>query len=157
MPRQPGCWLRSSHTFKECVTAHWSSADAPKINGAKPCAEAPDRDMIFMVGEQSRRGEAGTEVPGGAAGRENAGMSSERQVGILPVESLRFPEQGSSAQGQSGPKPRLKSVGDGQQVKIPVLLFKMMTEGHRRTGRPGQWSNRAKRARRETEANPCFR
>ena len=22
--RQPGCWLRSSHTFKECVTAHWS-------------------------------------------------------------------------------------------------------------------------------------
>jgi len=21
---QPGCWLRSSHSFKECVTAHWS-------------------------------------------------------------------------------------------------------------------------------------
>ena len=39
---------------------------------------------------------------------------------ILPVESLRFPEEGSSAQGKSGPKPRLKSVGDGQRVENPV-------------------------------------
>ena len=38
--------------------------------------------------------------------RENAGMSSERQVRILPVESLRFPGEGSSPQGKSGPKPR---------------------------------------------------
>ena len=40
---------------------------------------------------------------------------------ISPVENLRFPEEGSSTQGKSGPKPRLKSVGDGQQVMIPVL------------------------------------
>ncbi len=40
---------------------------------------------------------------------------------ISPVENLRFPEEGSSTQGKSGPKPRLKSVGDGQQVIIPVL------------------------------------
>jgi hypothetical protein len=33
--RQPGCWLRSSHTFKECVIAHWSSDLAPKISGAQ--------------------------------------------------------------------------------------------------------------------------
>ena len=33
--RQPGCWLRSSHSFKECVIAHWSSDSAPKISGAK--------------------------------------------------------------------------------------------------------------------------
>ena len=33
--RQPGCWLRSSHTFKECVIAHWSSDCAPKMSGAK--------------------------------------------------------------------------------------------------------------------------
>ena len=26
--RQPGCWLRSSHSFKECVIAHWSSVFA---------------------------------------------------------------------------------------------------------------------------------
>ena len=30
---------------------------------------------------------------------ENAGISSERKVRILPVEDLRFPEEGSSAQG----------------------------------------------------------
>ena len=33
--KQPGCWLRSSHSFKECVIAHWSSDDAPKMSGAK--------------------------------------------------------------------------------------------------------------------------
>jgi hypothetical protein len=31
LQRQPGCWLRSSHTFKECVIAHWSSDPAPKM------------------------------------------------------------------------------------------------------------------------------
>ena len=29
---------------------------------------------------------------GGEPGRENAGMSSERKVGILPAEYPRFPE-----------------------------------------------------------------
>ena len=47
-------------------------------------------------------------------------MSSVRQVRILSTENLRFPEDGSSAQGKSGPKPRTKVVGDGQQVEIPV-------------------------------------
>ena len=39
--------------------------------------------------------------------RENAGISSESKVRILAVESLRFPGEGSSAQGKSGPKERL--------------------------------------------------
>ena len=52
---------------------------------------------------------------------ENAGMSSESKVRIFTVESLRFPGEGSSAQGKSGPKLRPKGVGDGQQVDIPVL------------------------------------
>ena len=52
--------------------------------------------------------------------RENAGMSSENYVRIIMAESLRFPEEGSSSQGKSGPKPRTKVVGDGQQVDIPV-------------------------------------
>ena len=52
--------------------------------------------------------------------RENAGMSSESKVRIFAVESLRFPEEGSSSQGKSGPKPRTRVVGDGQQVDIPV-------------------------------------
>ena len=47
-------------------------------------------------------------------------MSSVRQVRILSAENLRFPEEGSSTQGKSGPKPRAKAVGDGQQVEIPV-------------------------------------
>ena len=44
-----------------------------------------------------------------------------RQVRILPAENLRFPGEGSSAQGKSGPKPRTAVVGDGQQVEIPAL------------------------------------
>ena len=54
--------------------------------------------------------------------RENAGMSSESKVRIFAVESLRFPEEGSSSQGKSGPKPRTEVVGDGEQVDIPVPL-----------------------------------
>ena len=56
----------------------------------------------------------------GLYGRENAGISSEREARNLPVESLRFPGEGSSAQGKSGPKSRPKGVDDGQQVEIPV-------------------------------------
>ena len=41
---------------------------------------------------------------------------------ISPVENLRIPEQGSSPQGKSGPKARLKSVVDGQQVENPVPI-----------------------------------
>ena len=51
---------------------------------------------------------------------ENAGMSSENYVGIIMAENLRFPGEGSSAQGKSGPKPRTIVVGDGQQVEIPA-------------------------------------
>ena len=42
-------------------------------------------------------------------------------VRIHAIESLRFPGEGSSAQGKSGPKERPKSVSDGQQVEIPAL------------------------------------
>ena len=52
--------------------------------------------------------------------RENAGISSESKVRNYAVEGLRFPGEGSSSQGKSGPKPRPKGVGDGQQVDIPV-------------------------------------
>ncbi len=57
---------------------------------------------------------------------------------ILAVESLRFPEQGSSAQGKSGPKPRTKVVGDGQQVDIPVppegVIREAVTQKDRQSG-----------------------
>ena len=35
-----------------------------------------------------------------------------RRARTPPAESLRFPEQGQSAQGKSGPKPRPKGVGE---------------------------------------------
>lgn len=47
---------------------------------------------------------------------------------IFTVESLRFPGEGSSAQGKSGPKLRPKGVSDGQQVEIPVLPLFVMRE-----------------------------
>ena len=53
--------------------------------------------------------------------RENAGISSESEVRIFTVESLRVPEEGSSTQGKSGPKVRPRGVADGHQVKIPEL------------------------------------
>jgi hypothetical protein len=56
----------------------------------------------------------------GRSSSENAGISSESDVRIITVENLRFPGEGSSAQGKSGPKARPKGVADGQLVEIPV-------------------------------------
>ena len=47
-------------------------------------------------------------------------MSSESKVRIFAVECLRFPGEGLSSQGKSGPKLRPKGVGDAQQADIPV-------------------------------------
>ena len=73
-----------------------------------------------MVEEHSVVGRSQSESIGGRGRRENAGISSESKVRILAVESLRFPGEGSSAQGKSGPKERPKGVSDGQQVEIPA-------------------------------------
>ena len=54
---------------------------------------------------------------------------------ILPAESLRIPEEGSSAQGESGPKARPKGVADGQQVEIPVPPRKRLSDGVTQKGR----------------------
>jgi hypothetical protein len=64
MLKQLGGWLRSSHSFKECVIAHQSSVSAPKMVGTyKSPAEAAD---VFLregvVGERSRSDEAGAEA-----------------------------------------------------------------------------------------------
>ena len=56
MLKHPGGWLRSSHSFKECVIAHWSSDPAPKMIGAKHTTEA--LDLIYqVVGERSIQAE----------------------------------------------------------------------------------------------------
>ena len=76
---------------------------------------------LQVVEEHSVVGRSQSESIGGRSRRENAGISSESEVRILAVESLRFPGEGSSAQGKSGPKERPKGVSDGQQVEIPAL------------------------------------
>ena len=47
------------------------------------------------------------------------------QVKILHAESLRFPGEGKSAQGESDPKTRPKGVVDGRQVNIPAPFQKV--------------------------------
>ena len=54
-----------------------------------------------MVEEHCIVGRSVTERTRGRDTRENAGISSESKVRILAVESLRFPGEGSSAQGKS--------------------------------------------------------
>ena len=76
---------------------------------------------IYVVEEHSVVGRSMTGKTCGRGRRENAGISSESKVRILAVENLRFPGEGSSAQGKSGPKERPKGVSDGQQVEIPAL------------------------------------
>ena len=73
-----------------------------------------------MVEEHSIVGRSMIERTCGRDRRENAGISSESMVRIHAIESLRFPGEGSSAQGKSGPKERPKGVSDGQQVEIPA-------------------------------------
>ena len=51
--------------------------------------------------------------------RENAGISSENEVRIFIVESLRVPEEGSSSQGKPGAKARPRGVADAHTVEIP--------------------------------------
>ena len=59
MHKQPGCWLRSSHAFKECVTAHWSIVILRgKYTGAKRSAEdANVHRKVYVVEERSSCGE----------------------------------------------------------------------------------------------------
>ena len=78
-------------------------------------------EELQVVEEHSVVGRSSTVRSCGRDRRENAGISSESKVRILAVESLRFPGEGSSAQGKSGPKERPKGVSDGQQVEIPAL------------------------------------
>ena len=74
---------------------------------------------------------------------------------ILPAVSLRFPEEGSSAQGKPGPKPRPDGVGDGQLVDIPVPPLSAMSDGVTQEGRRSAPLVECVQARREVfQANP---
>src|SRR5699024_10920695 len=56
-------------------------------------------------------------------------MSNEKRVRISFTESLRFPEEGSSTQGKSGPKSRPKGTDDGNQVESPVPPHDRLSDG----------------------------
>ncbi len=96
---------------------------AENVTGLKLVTEAAgvrDLRVVYAVGERSYAREAAARASRGGVGSENAGVSNERRVRIPPADCPRFPEQRSSAQGQSGPKARPKGVVDGQRVDIPV-------------------------------------
>ena len=79
------------------------------------------RNILKYIGRGAMyTGRSHTERGGGLYRRENAGISSERLARNHSVESLRFPGEGSSAQGKSGPKSRPKGVDDGQSVDNPI-------------------------------------
>ena len=88
-----------------------------KYNGAKHATEA--WEVIDLVGERRVLGRSPSESTGGLYTSENAGMSSENYVGIIMAENLRFPGQGSSAQGKPGAKARPRGVVDAHTVEIP--------------------------------------
>ena len=89
---------------------------------------------------------SGTVRSRGAHRRENAGVSSETWVRIPRTENPRFPEEGSSALGKSGPKARPRGVVDGQQVEIPVPCI-IRTVGTQKDNTSREWEYRGKRGR----------
>ena len=77
--------------------------------------------VIGLVGELTVTRRSTIVRTCGSISSENVGISNESEVRIFTVENPRFPGEGSSSQGQSGPKARPRGVVDGQQVDIPVL------------------------------------
>ena len=90
-----------------------------KFNGAKIYTEAwAAIERLWGRGASyKRRSHSGSD--GGLYTSENAGMSSENYVRIIMAENLRFPEEGSSAQGKPGAKARRRRVADAHTVEIP--------------------------------------
>ena len=62
---------------------------------------------------------------------------------ILYPENPRFPLEGSSAEGKSGPKARLKSVVDGKRVIIPVPPYRS-DGGTQQVSSAADWKWRSK-------------
>ena len=74
---------------------------------------------VQVVEEHSIVGRSIIERICGRDRRENAGISSESMVRIHAIESIRFPGEGSSAQGKPGAKARPQGVVDAHTVEIP--------------------------------------
>ena len=88
-----------------------------RYNGAKHLTEAWAAQALGRGAFLSGRSKSGSTC--GLIRSENAGISSENYVGIIMVENLRFPGEGSSSQGKPGAKARPKGVVDAHTVEIP--------------------------------------
>ena len=101
MLRQPGCWLRSSHSFKECVIAHWSSDPAPIISGTKHDAEIMD---VAIRGRgafcRQRRCDASR---AGAYRKANVGISNDNGSENLPRRKSKVSRATFVVPGLAGP------------------------------------------------------
>ena len=75
--------------------------------------------ISILVDERCINRRSDTERSRGGDTSENAGMSSENYVRIIMAENLRFPGEGSSAQGKPGAKARPQGVVDAHTVEIP--------------------------------------
>ena len=64
------------------------------MNGTKLYTEAMDSTKSGVVGEHSEVGRRYIVRYAGRVGREDAGISNERQENNLPAVSLRFPDKG---------------------------------------------------------------
>src|ERR1043166_5635061 len=101
---QLGGWLRSSHSFKECVIAHQSSDVAPIMVGTQATRRSYVFEWAFApaqgVGERSESGEAGAEAFRWSDQKRGCRIkyASNRVKTPVPV-SLRVPEPCRSAQG----------------------------------------------------------
>ena len=92
---------------------------AENVTGLKIIPKLRRDTKVSLVDERcvTLRSHSGSN--GGGSTSENAGISSENYVRIIMVENLRFPEEGSSAQGKPGAKARPRGVVDAHTVKIP--------------------------------------
>ena len=92
---------------------------AENVTGLKTIPKLRRSTKVLLVDERCVNLRSYSGSSGGGSTSENAGMSSENYVRIIMVENLRFPGEGSSAQGKPGAKARPRGVVDAHTVKIP--------------------------------------
>ena len=72
---------------------------AENVTGLKTVPKLGSDTKVLLVDERCVNLRSYSGSSGGGSTSENAGMSSENYVRIIMVENLRFPGEGSSAQG----------------------------------------------------------
>ena len=92
---------------------------AENVTGLKTIPKLRSGTFVLLVDERCVKQRSYSGSSGGVSTSENAGMSSENYVRIIMVENLRFPGEGSSAQGKPGAKARPQGVVDAHTVEIP--------------------------------------